>query len=91
VSTEQDRPLRRFLKTVGNDHDLVDKWWHGGADAFEGDDKVGLQWAALSETHKGVLRRGELDEIKQALHDEGVAMGEEPSANLGKNWALVRV
>lgn len=90
MSTEQDGPLRKFLKTVGHDHDLVDKWWSGGADAFEGDDKVGRQWAALSETHKGVLRRGELDEIKQALHDEGVAMGEDVS-NLGKNWALVRV
>jgi hypothetical protein len=25
------------------------------------------------------------------LHDEGVATGEDVSANLGKNWALVRV
>jgi hypothetical protein len=89
VSTEQDRPLRRFLKRVGHDYPLVDKWWSGGADALfrELPDLA----ADLTETQKDILRRGELDEIKQALHDEGVAMGEDVSTNLGKNWALVRV
>jgi hypothetical protein len=89
VSTEQDRPLRRFFKRVGRDHDLVDKWWNGGADALfrELPDLA----AALTDAQKDILRRGDLCEIKKALDDEGVAMGEDPSANLGKNWALVRV
>ena len=91
MSTEQDGPLRKFLKAVGHDHALVDKWWAGGADAFEGDSKVGRLWAALSDTDKGLLRDGDLCGIQKALDDEGVAMGEDVSANLGKNWALVRV
>ena len=89
MSTEQDRPLRKFFKRVGRDPSLVEKWWSGGADALfrELPDLA----AALSEGQKDILRRGELDEIKQALDDEGPAMGEDPSANLGKNWALVRI
>ena len=91
MSTEQDGPLRRFLKAVGHDHDLLDKWWSRGADAFDGDTKVGRLWAALSDTDKALLRDGDLCGIQKALDDEGVAIGEDPSANLGKNWALVRV
>jgi hypothetical protein len=67
----------------------VDKWWDGGADALF--DALPDYAAALTEAQKDILRRGELDEMKQALHDEGVATGEDVSANLGKNWALVRV
>ena len=91
MSTQQDGPLRKFLKAVGHDHALLDKWWAGGADAVGGDSKVARLWAALSDTDKALLRDGDLCGIQKALDDEGVAIGEDPSANLGKNWALVRV
>jgi hypothetical protein len=91
VSTEQDGPFRQFLKRVGHDDALLHKWWHGGFDEVFADPKMADFKDKLTETHKGVLRRGELDEIKKALDDEAVAMGGDPSANLGKNWALVRV
>jgi hypothetical protein len=91
VSTEQDGPFRQFLKRAGHDDDLLHKWWHGGFDEVYNDPKMADLKDKLTKTQKDILTRGELDEIKQALHDEGVAMGVDPSANLGKNWALVRV
>ena len=91
MSTEQEGPLHQFLKRAGHDDDLLHKWWHGGFDEVYNDPKMADLKDKLTETHKGVLRRGELDEIKQALHEEGGAMGEDPAANLGKNWALVRI
>lgn len=90
VSTEQGGPFRKFLKRVGNDDALLHKWWSGGANAVFADPTVADYVKDLTDTHKDILRRGELDEIKKALDDEGVAMGEDVSA-LGKNWALVRV
>lgn len=90
MSTEQHGKLHTFLNTVGNDDDLVHKWWHGGPDAFDGDSKVGRQWAALGETYQALLREGDLCKIQQALYDEGVAMDENFSAHL-PSWALVRI
>jgi hypothetical protein len=74
----------------------VDKWWHGGpgghggADAFDGDSKVGQLWNELGETYQALLREGDLCKIQQALYDEGVAMDENFSAHL-PSWALVRI
>ena len=97
MSTEQQHgPLHTFLNTVGNDHALVDKWWHGGpgghggADAFEGDSKVGRQWTALGETYQALLREGDLCKIKEALDNEALEWGEDRSAHL-PSWALVRI
>lgn len=90
MSTEQHGPLHTFLNTVGNDDDLVHKWWHGGARAFDGDSKVGRLWTALGDTNRALLIEGDLCKIQKALVDEGVAMGEDLSAHL-PSWALVRI
>jgi len=96
MSTEQHGKLHTFLNIVGNDPDLVYKWWHGGpgghggADAFEGDSKVGQLWRELGDTNRALLREGDLCKIQQALYDEGVAPGESVSAHL-PSWALVRI
>ena len=54
----------------------------GGFDEVFADPKMADFKDKLTETHKGVLRRGELDEIKKALDDEAVAMGGDPSADI---------
>ena len=94
MSTEQHGKLATFLNTVGNDHALVDKWWHGGrdghggADAFEGDSTVGRLWSELGDPYRALLREGDLCKIKEALDNEALERGE--SAHL-PNWALVRI
>jgi hypothetical protein len=88
MSTEQHGKLHTFLNTVGNDDDLVHKWWQHGAHAFEGDNKVGQLWAELGDTNRALLVEGDLCKIQQALYDEGMAMGE--TAHL-PSWALVRI
>ena len=90
MSTEQHGKLHTFLNTVGNDDDLVHKWWHHGAHGFEGDDKVGQLWAELGDTNRALLVEGDLCKIQQALYDEGVAMDDNFSAHL-PSWALVRI
>ena len=90
MSTEQHGKLHTFLNTVGTDDDLVHKWWHGGPDAFDGDSKVGRQWAALGDTYQALLREGDLCKIKEALDNEALERGEDISAHL-PSWALVRI
>jgi hypothetical protein len=88
MSTEQHGKLHTFLNTVGNDDDLVHKWWHHGPNAFKDDDKVGRLWADLGDTNRALLVEGDLCKIKEALDHEALERGE--SAQL-PNWALVRI
>jgi hypothetical protein len=93
MSTEAEKPFRKFLKKVGHDHALVDLWWTGGADAVLGDPRVEDEVAALAPLQVAALKDGDLGLIKTELDKEARTAGEanEDIAALGKNWALVRV
>jgi hypothetical protein len=93
MSTEAEKPLRKFLKKVGHDHDLVDLWWTGGADAVLRDPRVEVEVADLKPEHVTALRDGDLGLIKTELDKEARAAGEGGGdiTALGKNWALVRI
>ncbi len=93
MSSEAVKPLRKFLKKVGNDHRLVDLWWTGGADAVLRDPSVEGEVADLTPDHVAALRDGDLGLIKTELDKEARTAGEadDDIAVLGKNWALVRI
>jgi hypothetical protein len=93
MSSEAEKPLRRFLKKVGHDHALMDLWWTGGADAVLRDPSVAVEVAALTDDQLVALRDGDLGLIKAELDKEARISGEtyEDIAALGKNWALVRI
>jgi hypothetical protein len=70
----------------------VERWWREGLDPAKG--KFGHLWDALGLELQGVLQRGNLDEIKQAVDDEARRYpkpGEEDVSAFGQCWALVRV
>ena len=85
-----DKPLRKFLKKVGQDHRLVDLWWSDGPDAVLQHADVAVEVAALTPDQGAALRDGDLGLIKTELDKEARTAGEDISA-LGKNWALVRI
>jgi len=93
MSSEAVKPLRKFLKKVGNDHRLVDLWWTGGADAVLRDPRVADEVKPLTDDQLAALRDGDLGLIKTELDKEARTAGEpdEDIAALGKNWALVRI
>ena len=93
MSTEAEKPLRKFLKKVGNDHRLVDLWWTDGADAVLRDPSVEGEVEDLTPDQLAALRDGDLGLIKTELDKEARTAGEpdEDIAALGKNWALVRI
>ena len=93
MSTEAGKPLRKFLKKVGNDHELVDLWWTDGASAVLGHPRVRAEVADLTDDHLAALRDGDLGLIKTELDKEPRTAGEEDDdlSALGKNWALVRI
>jgi hypothetical protein len=93
MSSEAEKPFRKFLKKVGHDHALVDLWWTGGADAVLGDPRVEDEVAALMPLQVAALKDGDLGLIKTELDKEARTAGEadEDIAALGKNWALVRI
>jgi hypothetical protein len=93
MSSEVEKPLRKFLKKVGHNPELVELWWTGGADAVLGDPRVEDEVAALKPDHFTALRDGDLGLIKTELDKEARTAGEadEDISALGKNWALVRI
>jgi hypothetical protein len=93
MSTEAEKPFRKFLKKVGNDHRLVDLWWTDGADAVLGDPWVADEVRALTPLQVAALKDGDLGLIKAELDKEARTAGEadDDIAALGKNWALVRI
>jgi hypothetical protein len=93
MSTEAEKPLRKFLKKVGHDHALVDLWWTGGADAVLRDPRVADEVEALTPDQIAALRDGDLGLIKAELDEEARTSGEsyEDISAQGKNWALVRI
>ena len=93
MSTEAEKPLRKFLKKVGHDHALLDLWWTGGADAVLGAPSVAAEVEALTPDQLAALRDGDLGLIKAELDKEARISGEgyEEISAQGKNWALVRV
>jgi hypothetical protein len=93
MSTEAEKPFRRFLKKVGHDHALVDFWWTYGADRLLEDPRVADEVAALTLDQLAALKDGDLGLIKVELDKEARTAGEadEDISAQGKNWALVRV
>jgi hypothetical protein len=93
MSSEAEKYLRKFLKKVGHNPELVELWWTGGADAVLGDPRVEHEVADLSADQVAALRDGDLGLIKTELDKEARTAGEEDDdiSALGKNWALVRI
>jgi hypothetical protein len=93
MSTEAEKPLRKFLKKVGHDHALLDLWWTGGPDAVLAAPSVAVEVEALTSDQLAALRDGDLGLIKAELDKEARTSGEayEDISAQGKNWALVRI
>jgi hypothetical protein len=93
MSTEAEKPFRKFLKKVGHDHRLMDLWWTDGVERVLADPSVAAEVAALTLGQLAALRDGDLGLIKTELDNEARTAGEADAdiAALGKNWALVRI
>jgi len=93
MSTQAEKPFRKFLKKVGHNHELMDLWWTDGVERVLQDPSVAAEVAALAPGQLAALRDGDLGLIKTELDKEARTAGETDAdvAALGKNWALVRI
>jgi len=82
--SEREQPFRDFLVRVGNDPKLLLYWW--------GRPEELLEESGLSEDHKAILRKGDLNEIRRALAEESGYDGEDPAWIIdATGWILIRI